>query len=158
MGKRTTAGGTAVAAVDTAVATAPASATAATSAATGASCPATGLWSQCAIVQRLERAGLVPRVDSTRPTEPPLRANGVLIHLGTSEVEIYFYPDVQTRERDERTLDQSKYVAYDAPLSMKPLPTLIHSANAIAILHSRNDHLRERVSDAITAGPPQPVK
>jgi hypothetical protein len=32
---------------------------------------------------------------------------------------------------------------------------LIRNANLLAILHSRNDHQRERVSDALTAGPPQ---
>ena len=64
----------------------------------------------------------------------------------------------RNRDEEEALLDRTKYVAYDAPLSIKPQPTLIHSVNAIAILHSRNDHQRERVSDAITAGPPQPAK
>lgn len=50
----------------------------------------------------------------------------------------------------------ANYVAYAAPMPMRPLPTVISSVNLIAILHSRNDHLRERVADAITAGPPQP--
>jgi len=129
-----------------------------TAAAMKVACPPTGLWSRCAVVERLDRAGLAPRIDSSTPSEPPLTGQGLLLHVGTSELEIYFYPDAKTREREESLLDRTKYVAYDAPLSMTPQPTLIHSVNAIAILHSRNDHQRERVSDAITAGPPQPAK
>jgi hypothetical protein len=37
---------------------------------------------------------------------------------------------------------------------MAQQPTLIASANVLAILHSMNSHQRERVGDAITAGAP----
>lgn len=110
------------------------------------------------MVERLERAGLAPRVDSSRATEPPLTPAGTLVRIGASELELYIYPDAPSREREEAKLDRSKYLDYTAPVSMRPQPTLIHSANLIAILHSRNDHQRERVADAITAGPPQPPK
>lgn len=123
---------------------------------TGAACPATGLWSECAVFQRLDRAGLAPRRDSVAASESPLTPPGVQLRVGNSELELYIYPDAGAREREEARLDRAKYVDYAAPLSMQPLPTLIHSANLIAILHSRNDHQRERVADAITAGPPQP--
>ena len=127
----------------------------ATPAAKGA-CPATGNWSACSVFERLDRAGLAPRLDSSAVTEAPLTARGVLLHLGPSELELYFYPDSKTREQDESKLDRTKYVDYAAPLTMRQEPTLIHSVNLIAVLHSRNDHQRERVADAITAGPPQP--
>ena len=97
-------------------------------------------------------------MDSAAASEPPLTPRGILLHVGASELELYIYPDVKSREREEATLERTKYVDYAAPLSMRPQPTLIHSENLIAILHSRNDHQRERVSDAITAGPPQPPK
>jgi len=120
-------------------------------------CLATGLWSSCAIFERLDRSGLAPRRDSTVATEEPLEARGQLIKLGRGELELYIYESASTRERDQTRLDASKYVVYPASMPMRPVPTLITSANLIAILHSRNDHLRERVSDAITAGPPQPT-
>ena len=121
-------------------------------------CPATGLWADCSVFQRIDRAGLAPRRDSSggSVTEPPLTATGTLLHLSNAELEIYLYPDVGARERDEAKLERSRYLDYEAPVSMQTLPTLIHSANLIAILHSRNDHQRERVADALTAGPPQP--
>jgi hypothetical protein len=130
----------------------------ATTAAAKAACPATGLWSECAVFERLDRAGLVPRRDSTAAavTEEPLGARGVLLRVGTAELELYFYSDAAARASDEAKLDRTKYVEYAAPLSISSQATLIHTANLLAVLHSRNDHLRERVGDALTAGPPQP--
>ena len=121
-----------------------------------AACPATGQWAPCSVVERLDRSGLAPRVDSAAVDEKPLTPNGTLVHLGLSDVELYFYPNVAAREREQAKLDKTKYIDYSAPVTLKGETTLITSANLIAILHSRNDHQRERVSDAITAGPPQP--
>lgn len=126
--------------------------------ATRVSCPATGLWSQCAVFERLDRAGLAPQRDSAAPTEPPLTAPGARLRIGRSELELYVYPDIAAREREEATLQRDTYLAGDAPIGMQSQPTLIRSANLLVILHSRNDHQRERVFDAITAGPPQPAK
>jgi len=121
----------------------------------GVQCPATGLWAECGVYNRLERAGLAPRRDSSVVSESPLTITGSQLNVGNADLELYFYSDWRAREREQRLLNKAKYVSFDAP-TMQSLPTLIQNANLIAILHSRNDHLRERVSDAITAGPPQP--
>lgn len=110
------------------------------------------------MIERLERAGLVPRVDSAAATEPPLTRPGTLVRVGASELEVYIYPDARSREREQARLDRAKYLDYASPVSMRPQPTLIVSANLIAILHSRNDHQRERVGDAISAGAPLPPR
>ena len=86
---------------------------------------------------------------------PPLSPRGTQILVGNGVLQLYVYPDVRTREREQGKLDRTKYVSFDAPVQSSQL-TLIYNTNLIAILTSRNDHLRERVSDAITAGPPQP--
>lgn len=118
-------------------------------------CPPTGQWTQCAILQRLDRAGLAPRLDSAAtPTEPPLTATGFLVHLSRAAAEVYLYADDRARKRDEGKLERARYLEYAEPVSMQTLSTLISSSNAIVILNSRNDHQRERVGDAITAGPP----
>ena len=122
--------------------------------ATQTACPATGVWAPCNVFDRLDRAGLAPRHDSTTVTEAPLTPAGTQILVGNAKLELYVYPDVRSREREQGKLDKSKYVSFDAP-TMQSQPTLIYNSNLIAILLSRNDHLRERVSDAITAGPPQ---
>jgi hypothetical protein len=118
-------------------------------------CPATGRWQICSVVERLERAGLAPRQDSGRVNEAPLSTPGIAIQLGRSELRIFVYVDRAARERDQAKLDATKYVSANEPLSMQAEPTLIASENLLAILRSRSDHQRERVSDALTAGPPQ---
>jgi len=106
-------------------------------------------------VEALDRAGLAPRRDSgAAPTEPPLTATGFKVLLSRSELEVYLYESARARRRDEERLERARYLGYTEPVSMQTIPTLIVSANAIVILHGRNDHQRERVGDAITAGPP----
>jgi hypothetical protein len=118
-------------------------------------CPATGAWQLCSVVERLDRAGLAPRQELGRVREVPLSAAGVAIRLGRSELRIFLYADQAAREHDQARLDSTKYVRASEPLSMQAEPTLIASENLLAILRSRSDHQRERVSDALTAGPPQ---
>jgi hypothetical protein len=118
-------------------------------------CPATGAWQLCSVVERLERAGLAPRQQPGRVLEPPLSSPGVTILLGRSELRIFMYTDRAARERDQAKLNSSKYLSASEPLSMQAEPTLIASENLLAILRSRSDHQRERVSDALMAGPPQ---
>jgi hypothetical protein len=118
-------------------------------------CPATGAWQLCSVLERLDRAGLAPRQEPGRALEPPLSSPGVTVRLGNSELRIFLYADRAARERDQAKLDRTNYVAADQELSMRAEPTLIVSENLLAILRSQNDHQRERVSDALTAGPPQ---
>jgi len=121
-------------------------------------CPATGAWAECSVIKRLEQAGLVPQVDSGDASEPPLTPRGTLLRVGRAELELYFYPDAAAREREQETLDREKYVNYGGSQTFRAEPTLIGNANLIAVLHSNNSKQRERVGDALTAGPPQPQR
>jgi hypothetical protein len=118
-------------------------------------CPATGEWQLCSVIERLDRAGLAPRQKDGRVLEAPLSLPGIAILLGKSEVRVFLYADRAARERDEAKLDPTKYIAASQPLSMQAEPTVIASENMLAILRSRSEQQRERVSDALTAGPPQ---
>jgi hypothetical protein len=118
-------------------------------------CLATGAWQMCSVIERLERAGLAPRREEGTVREPPLTSAGIAIMLGRSELRVFLYTDRAARERDQARLDRRKYLAASEPVSMQAEPTLITSENLLAILRSRSDHQRERVSDALTAGPPQ---
>jgi hypothetical protein len=48
------------------------------------------------------------------------------------------------------------FVAADRPLTMLSKATVIQNDNLLALLFSKNDQQRERVSDALMAGAPQP--
>jgi hypothetical protein len=122
-------------------------------------CPATGQWAECSLIYRLGRAGLVLKVDSgARPHEKSLTGKPLIITLGgAAELELFLYPDSVARIADGQKLDRSALVIATADLTIKRERTLIESVNVIGLLTSISSHQRERVSDAITAGPPQPT-
>jgi hypothetical protein len=123
-----------------------------------ATCPATGLWAECSVLYRLDRAGLVPHPDSSaKPEETSLRGKALVVKLGmNSRLEIFLYSDSASRIADEVKLNRSKFVNATAPQTINRERTLIENANLVGLLTSINDRMRERVSDALTAGAPQP--
>lgn len=148
----TTSGGSASSSV---AATTPA--TASSDTANGA-CPATGQWALCSIMKRLDQSGLAPRRDSAEVRMAPLTRPGVRVALGSSEVDLFLYPDEAARKRDESLLDRKRFIEATEQPTLRGEATLIRSANLLAILRSRSDTQRERVYLAITAGPPQPAQ
>lgn len=148
-------------AIDTSAASAPSAVTPESIASAPAGkppCPATGLWAECSAFDALDRAGLAPRRDSSTGTlrMDPLTRPGTRIVLGGAQLDLFIYPSAAERGRDEARLDKHQFIeATDEP-TLRGEATLIRNENLLAILHSRNDHQRERVSDALSAGPPQP--
>jgi len=124
-----------------------------------ARCPATGLWAECSVLYRLERSGLAPHVDSTgAASEKSLTGRALLIKFGTaSQLEVFLYADSAARIADGAKLDRSTLVGATGQQTLRRERTLIENANLIGLLSSINDRLRERVSDALTAGAPQPT-
>ena len=140
-------------------ATSAAAPTSGATAPTGAApCPADGLWHECSILYRLERSGLAPRKDSTPASEAALTERGMLVHVGSAELELFIYRDEASRAADEAKLPKGDFVDAGQPYTMRHERTLIRSANLLAILKSLRDRQRERVADAIMAGPPQPAR
>ncbi|MDB4878534.1 MAG: hypothetical protein JWM41_4980 [Gemmatimonadetes bacterium] len=122
-------------------------------------CPATGQWEVCSVLYRLGRAGLAPRVDSSaKPSEKELTGKPLVIKIGiNAQLELYLYPDTAARAADAKKLDRTQLVTDTATQTIKRERTLIESSNAIGLLTSINTHQRERVADALLAGPPQPA-
>lgn len=121
-----------------------------------ADCPRTGHWTPCQIKKRLEQSGLAPRDTSALADLPSLPVKPTLMMLGNAGFAYYLFPDTTARHQAAATLDTSRFILQSQSLSMRNELTRIESDNALAILISRNEHQRERVADAITAGPPQP--
>jgi hypothetical protein len=121
-------------------------------------CPADGKWSECSVIYRLERAGLAPKVDSGgKPSEKELGGVPMMMKIGMSaELEVHLFPDSVARAAAVAKLDRTQFVNGTAQQTIRRERTLIESVNLVGLLTSINAHQRERVSDALTAGPPQP--
>jgi len=122
-------------------------------------CPATGLWAECSVLYRLERSGLAPHVDSTgKAEEKALTGRLLVVKFGTtSRLEVFLYADSTARIADVKKLDPKTLVGATGQQTLRRERTLIENGNLIGLLSSINDRLRERVSDALTAGAPQPT-
>ena len=120
------------------------------------SCPKTGHWTPCQVKSRLEAAGVAPRPDSGTLELPALGPTPVRYLVGKAALAVYLYPDSTTRARAGRSLDSTKFIAPSADLTMRGEATAIQNDNLLALLFSRIDQQRERVSDAFLAGAPQP--
>jgi hypothetical protein len=132
-----------------------AAATAATSVAPREPCPATGHWQLCSVKKRLQMTGLAPR-DSAVSDTVKLGAAPTVYVAGGSAIAVYLFPDSAARRRAAATLDSTKFIAPGAALTMRHEATAIQNDNLLAILYTQREHQRERVSDALMGGPPQP--
>ncbi|NUO93964.1 MAG: hypothetical protein HOQ30_04245 [Gemmatimonadaceae bacterium] len=119
-------------------------------------CRGTGHWTDCAVLKRLEAAGVAPQVASELPDLPEIAAKPLLFKVGRSGLAVYLFADSTSRARAARGLDTLHYVSAAKELTMRGETTAIQSDNLLALLYSRSEQQRERVSDAFLAGPPQP--
>jgi hypothetical protein len=110
------------------------------------------------VLKRLESAGVAPQKASELPDLPDLGARPTLFKVGRSGLAVYLFADSTARGRAARTLDTLHYVSAAKELTMRGETTAIQNDNLLALLYSRSEQQRERVSDALMAGPPQPER
>ncbi|MEO6526136.1 MAG: hypothetical protein ABIP93_05890 [Gemmatimonadaceae bacterium] len=120
-----------------------------------AGCPRTGHWTICSVRDRIERAGLAPFDSVVERGLPALGPTPTVYRVNKAALAAYVFPDSLARVRGARLLDSTKFVSSTLPLTVLTEATVIENDNLLALLFSKNDHQRERVADALTAGPPQ---
>ncbi len=122
-----------------------------------AACPRTGRWALCSLEKRLKQAGFVLH---DAGGEPQRRSGlSVLPHaytLGRAYLEIFIYPDEGEMKRDLAGLDTTTVAPRGGKNDWGMPPRFIRSANLIAVLLTSNEQQAERLTLAVTAGPPQP--
>jgi hypothetical protein len=121
-----------------------------------APCPRTGRWATCSLEKRLEQAGFVPRKAGG---EPP-RRSGLSVTpqaytLGRAYLEVFIYPDEKAMMRDLAGLDTTLVAPRGGKNDWGMPPRFIRSGNLIAVFLTSNEQQAERLSLAVTAGPPQ---
>jgi hypothetical protein len=119
-------------------------------------CPRTGHWIPCQVRDRIDRAGLTPHDTTLSSDLPTLGPTPAAYRIGKAVLVVYLFDDAAKRTRAGQQLDTTKYVADTHPLTILSEATVVQNDNLLALLFSKNEHQRERVSDALTAGPPQP--
>ena len=125
--------------------------------ATTGTCQRTGHWGDCQLRARLGQSGLAPRSASDKVGDlPTLPVKPTTLALGNAGLAFYVFPDTLSRRKAAASLDTAKFIPQTRPVSMKAETTLIENDNLLVLLFSKNEHQRERVADAVTAGPPQP--
>ncbi|GJG86803.1 hypothetical protein tb265_19840 [Gemmatimonadetes bacterium T265] len=120
-------------------------------------CPHDGRWRVCSLVDRLDKAGLVPHVDTTAAPERLafLHAPGTVVHLGLGELHTFVYDDTAALARDVAALDTTRVAPRGQTYTWSTTPTLVRSANLLAVLLTPNERQIERIQLALEAGPPQ---
>jgi hypothetical protein len=122
-----------------------------------AACPHDGRWRACSVVQRLDQAGLVPRVDSEPAAPTPFFGVPATRYLlGRGALQAYVYDDTARLARDLAALDTARVAPRGGSFGWEVPPTFVRSANLVAVLLVQNEHQIERVRLALEAGPPQP--
>ena len=144
-------------AADTAAASPPAAARA--PAPGDPSCPRTGLWQPCALVDRIVHAGLSfkPLDDSVRV--PFFSVPGVQYRVAaTDTMVVFFFPDSLALAKAIAPLDTVRMALPADSLSPWPSrPSVIRSGNLLALYFAKSERQVERLRLAITAGAPAPA-
>jgi hypothetical protein len=121
------------------------------------SCPATGRWARCSAIKAIYRAGLNTHADEAKDvTEAPLSITGFELPLSRGVVRFFVYADSNSRRRDQMKLDSSKFAIPPREPVFGRQRALVPSANLLVLMDVSNSKNRERIANALMAGPPQP--
>jgi hypothetical protein len=122
-------------------------------------CLTDGLWKECSLLYRLERSGFGIHHDSLAEVhEPGLRVSGKRLLIGRGTVDFFVYADTLSRAREQAKLDPTLFIPPSAQSSILKQRTLIANYNLLVLMDVAGDAYRDRIANAIMAGPPQPPK
>lgn len=121
-------------------------------------CPHDGRWALCSIEKRLRQSGfVVKRLDGDTAHRAGFTIAPTVYTLGQTRLEIFLYRDSVSLARDIAKIDTVTVGPVGSPSQWGEVPpVLIRSANLAAVILSQNPRQAERVTLALTAGPPQP--
>jgi hypothetical protein len=122
-------------------------------------CPRDGLWHDCSVEHRLESSGLRPRAIDSITRIPGIARDARLWQIGRQSLRALFFETEAQASAAMASLDSARAAPKgDSSVSWPERPTIIRSVNLVALMLGGTDRQIERVSNALTAGPPQPVR
>lgn len=110
-------------------------------------------WRACSVLDRLERAGLAPQ-ERGIVRQPFFTVEGRVYVLGDAELQTFIFPDPAAAATQTAALDSVRVSPPTMSIAWRRKPTLIRSANLVAILLSDDERQTERVALALEAGLP----
>lgn len=120
-----------------------------------ATAPATGLWSEEHLLDRLVRAGVAPRRAEAGATRAAwMKQAPVVLHAGGGEVHAWIYPDSAARRAVTDALDPATAApaGQTAPFAA-PMRFIVQN-NLAAVITGGTETNQERVALALQAGLP----
>ena len=105
-------------------------------------------WTPANLEEGLRKSGLNP-VKGGPVKQPFLGGEGILYQIGSAELQVYFYADAGAVARDTDPLDTTRVAPPNMQVGWRMPPTLIVDNNMAAILLTRDDTLRRKITAAI---------
>jgi hypothetical protein len=119
-------------------------------------CEHTGEWSECTLERRLKQQGFVVKRVDEKVSRAGFSPSPAVYMLGSSRLEAFFYESEAELAKDLQKIDTVAAAPKGAAASWPSTPIFIRSANLAAVFLGQNPRQVERLTLAITAGPPQP--
>ena len=116
-------------------------------------CAMFGIWQPCNVIRRLESAGLGPVPLEGAVRQPGISVEGSAFRLGRGELQVYLYADSASAIAEAERVKPRDTEPARVRGILRP-PTVIRSANLVALIFNNNDRQLERVQLALTAGLP----
>jgi hypothetical protein len=124
-------------------------------AAQAAALPATGLWSEAHLMDRLGRAGVLPRArEGTPPAAPWMAQAPIALSAGGGEVYVWIYPDSTARRAVTDKLDPETGAPPGTVTPFAPPMVFVTNNNLAAIVTGGTEQNIERIMLTLQAGLP----
>lgn len=122
-------------------------------------CPMWGLWRECSVAKRLERAGLVAQRRDEPEQHDFLSVPGIVFSTERTEIQVFLYPSGEARARDTDAVDSVTVSPRGRRIVWRAPAVLVTSGNLAAIILGFNEREVERAALALGAGlPPRPPR
>lgn len=120
-----------------------------------ATTPATGLWTEAQLLDRLVRAGVAPRrAENPRKIAPWMNREPVVLLAGGGEVHVWIYPDSTARLAVTARLDPESATPRGETVPFTPPMRFVMQNNLAAVVSGGSERNLERVALALQAGLP----
>lgn len=120
------------------------------------SCPRTGLWQPCALVDRIVHAGLSFKATGDSARVPFFSVPGVRYRVAMTDTMLaFFFADSIALTKAVAPLDTNRMApTTDTTLPWQARPNVIRSGNLLVLYFAKSPRQIERLKLAITAGAP----